>query len=203
VIYALAWRGGVSGYRFVLIGVGISFMVQGLLGYLLTRADLRDALAALTWLVGSVGGAAWPDIALLAAVLAVLLPLVALVLPRLRILQLGDDTAMGLGVRPQAARVGILAIAVALAAVATAAVGPIAFIAFLSAPIARRLARTDTLAVVPTALVGATVVVVADLVAQHLLPGSLELPVGIVTGIIGAPYLLWLLATSNATGRGA
>jgi iron complex transport system permease protein len=202
-IYALAWRGGVVGYRFVLIGVGVAFMVQGLLGYLLSRADLRDAQEALVWLVGSVSGARWQDIGVVALLLAILLPLVALMAARLRGLQLGDDAASALGIRAERSRLILLVLAVALAALATAAVGPLAFVAFVSAPIARRVVGSGGLSLVPAALVGVLITTIADFVAQHLLPGELQLPAGIVTGAIGAPYLLWLLATANRTGRGA
>jgi iron complex transport system permease protein len=202
-IYLLAWRGGVVGYRFVLIGVGVAFMVQGLLGYLLSRADLRNAQDALTWLVGSVSGARWPEIAVLAGCLAVLLPGVGVLAGRMRMLQLGDDTASSLGVRAERSRLALLVAAVALAALATAFVGPLAFIAFVSAPIARRLVGTGSLALLPAALIGVLITTVADFTAQHLLPGSLELPAGIITGAIGAPYLLWLLATQNRIGKGA
>ena len=88
-----------------------------------------------------------------------------------------------------------------LAAVATAAVGPLAFVALMAAPIARRLLRDGTLALLPSALVGATVVAGADLVAQHLLPGGLEVPVGVVTGFVGGPFLIWLIATSRRGGK--
>ncbi|TFD59010.1 iron ABC transporter permease [Cryobacterium suzukii] len=203
VIYLLARRGGVVGYRFVLIGVGVAFMVQGLLGYLLSRADLNDAQGALLWLVGSVSGAGWQDIALVAVVLLVLLPVIRVLSGRLGALQLGDDLATSLGVGAERTRLVLLVIAVALAATATAAVGPLAFVAFVAAPIARRVLGTGGLALIPAALVGALITTVADFTAQHLLPGQLELPAGIITGAIGAPYLLWLIATSNKTGKGA
>ncbi|HET8971619.1 MAG TPA: iron chelate uptake ABC transporter family permease subunit [Candidatus Nanopelagicales bacterium] len=201
-IYLLAWRDGVSGYRFVLIGVGIAFAVNAGIGYLLTRSEVNDVRSALVWMVGSIGTPPWPDVAVLAAALVVLLPLVAVAAGRLRILQLGDETAGGLGVPAERARFAVLAVAVGLAAVATAFAGPVAFVAFVSAPIARRLLPTAGLALVPSALVGVVVVLAAEFTAQYLL-GFLEVPVGIVTGIIGAPYLLWLLATSNRGGRGA
>ncbi|TFD25506.1 FecCD family ABC transporter permease [Cryobacterium lyxosi] len=202
-IYLLARRGGVVGYRFVLIGVGVAFMVQGLLGYLLSRADLNDAQGALLWLVGSVSGAGWHDIAVVAVVLLALLPVIRILSGRLRVLQLGDDLATSLGVGAEHTRLVLLVVAVALAATATAAVGPLAFVAFVAAPIARRLLGTGGLALIPTALIGALITTVADFTAQHLLPGQLELPAGIITGAIGAPYLLWLLATSNTTGKSA
>ena len=202
-IYLLAWRNGVSGYRFVLIGVGVAFLVQAVLGYLLTRGDVREVSQALVWMVGGVGGAEWSEIAVLAAGLVVLLPVVAVFVSRLRILQLGDDVAGGLGVPVEMTRLVLLVVAVALCALATAFVGPIAFVAFVSAPIARRLVANGSLALVASALVGVVLVLSADFVAQHALPGDLQVPAGIITGIIGAPYLLWLLATADRGDRGA
>jgi len=198
-VYLLAWRGGVAGDRFVLIGVAVGFMASALLGYLLTRSDVRDAQSAMVWMVGSLGSADWAQIAVAAVALAVLLPAAAALAGSLRALQLGDDAATGLGVRAERARLWLLVAAVGLAAVATAAAGPVAFVALVSAPIARRVVGTGSLALVPAALTGALVVTLADLVAQHLLPGGVQAPVGVVTGAVGAPYLLWLLAVS---GRG-
>jgi iron complex transport system permease protein len=202
-IYLLAWRGGITGFRFVLIGVGVAFMVQAALNYLITRGDVREVQEALVWLVGGLGNASWPDIAIIAVALLVLLPLVGVFASRLRVLQLGDDTAGGLGVSPERTRLVILLLAVALVAVATAFVGPLAFVAFVCAPIARRMLGSGSLALVPSALVGIVLVVAADFAAQHLLPGDVQVPAGIVTGLVGAPYLLWLLATTNRGGRGA
>lgn len=202
-IYLLAWRNGVSGYRFVLIGVGIAFLVQSVLGFLLTRGDVRAVSQALVWMVGGVGGAQWNEIAVLASGLVVLLPVVAVFAGRLRILQLGDEAAGGLGVGVERTRLVLLLVAVGLCALATAFVGPIAFVAFVSAPIARRLVGNGSLALIPSALVGVVLVLSADFVAQHALPGELQVPAGIITGIIGAPYLLWLLATANRGDRGA
>lgn len=202
-IYLLAWRDGVSGYRFVLIGVGMAFLVQAVLGYLLTRGDVREVSQALVWMVGGVGGAEWSEIAVLAAGLVILLPLVAVLAARLSILQLGDDVAGGLGVPVEITRLVLLVVAVALCALATAFVGPIAFVAFVSAPIARRVVGNGSLALVASALVGVILVLGADFIAQHVLPGELQVPAGIITGVVGAPYLLWLLATADRGGRAA
>lgn len=199
-IYLIAWRGGVTGYRFVLIGIGAAFMANAAVYYLLTRSDVRDAQSAMVWLVGSLSSSRWSEIAVTAAALALLLPLTALLASRLRALQLGDDTATGLGVRAERARMGLLVTAVALAAVGTAAAGPVAFVGFVSAPIARRLDGTGGLALVPAALVGIVVVTASDFVALHLLSGDVQLPVGVVTGAVGASYLLWLLASSGRSG---
>ncbi|HET6653861.1 MAG TPA: iron chelate uptake ABC transporter family permease subunit [Nocardioides sp.] len=196
---ALAWRGGVTGYRFVLCGIGLAFVATSALGYLLTRSDVRDAQAALVWLSGSVSSATWEGNARLAVALAVLVPAALAMAPRLRMLALGDDTATALGVRAGRVRVLALVTGTALAAVATAAAGPVAFVALASAPIARRLVGDGRVALGSTAMVGVTVVTASDFVAQHLLPG-LEAPVGIVTGLVGGAYLIWLLATTTPGG---
>jgi iron complex transport system permease protein len=201
-ISALAYRNGLTGLRFVLIGVAFAFVVRAVLGYLLTRSDVRDAQSALVWLVGSLGTTRWSEVALAAGSIAVLVPTLALLTSRLRILQLGDDTARGLGVRVEGSRIGLIAVAVALAAVGTAAAGPIAFVPFVAAPIARRLAASGGLALVLSAVVGSLIVVVSDLIAQHALPDGASVPVGVVTGVIGAPYLLFLIAR-GARGRSA
>jgi iron complex transport system permease protein len=196
-IYGLAWRDGVTGYRFVLVGIAAAFMANAVLGYLLTRSDVRDAQSALVWMVGSLASADWTEIAVTAAALAALLPAAGALAASLRALQLGDDAATGLGVRAERARLGLIVVAVALAAVATAAAGPIAFVALVAGPIARRMVGTGGLALVPAALIGALVVTLADLIALHLLPGDVQAPVGVVTGAVGAPYLMWLLATDR------
>lgn len=201
-ILLLAWRRGVSGYRFVLVGVGIAFMAQGVINYLISRAQVQDAQGALAWLVGSLAGARTDDLLWTAVGLVVLVPLTAALVPRLRMLQLGDDTARALGVGADRTRLVAVLVAVGFAAVGTAAAGPVAFVAFVAAPIARRLVGGGALALGPSALIGTVVVLAADLAGQYLLPG-VRVPVGLVTAAVGAPYLLWLLATSNRQGRGA
>lgn len=199
--YLLSWNGGVAGQRFVLTGVGLAFVASSVLGYLLTRSDVHDAQTAMVWMVGSLGSPDWDAIALVAIALVALVPLTAAAVSRLRLLQLGDETATALGVRSEPARAGVLVLAVALAAVATAAVGPVAFVAFTAPPVARRLVGDGGPALLMSALTAVVIVLSADLAAQHLLPQR-EVPVGIVTGAVGGPFLLWLLATSGrALGR--
>lgn len=197
LLYAVAWRQGMTGHRFVLSGIGVAYLASSLVGYLLTRSDVREAQAALLWMTGSLAQADRDLVVLLALALAVLLPLVALVARPLDLLLLGDEQAGGLGIRPEAVRALVVALGVALACVATAAAGPVAFVAFTAAPVARRLLGDGGLALVPSALVGAVLVVGADVVAQHLLPADLSVPVGVVTGAIGGPYLIWLLASGR------
>ncbi|WP_349627212.1 iron chelate uptake ABC transporter family permease subunit [Leifsonia sp. C5G2] len=201
LIYLLAWRRGVSGYRFVLIGIGIAAFCGGIVSYVLTRADITDVQQALVWLTGSLNSVDPAALAVLAVGTVVLLPSALAVGRPLGTLSLGDDLAAGLGVRPERTRLLVVAVAVALAAIAVALAGPVSFVAFLAAPIARGLLGRGSLALVPSALLGALILVVSDIAAQFAIPG-VSLPVGVVTGIVGAPYLLWLLARTNRIGRG-
>lgn len=201
LIYVLAWRRGVSGYRFVLIGIGIAAFCSGIVSYVLTRADLSDVQQALVWITGSLNAVDPSALLVLAIGTVVLVPCALLVGRPLGALSLGDDLASGLGVRPERTRMLVVIVAVALAAIAVAVAGPIAFVAFLAAPIARGLVGRGSLALIPSALLGALILVVSDIAAQFAIP-DVTLPVGVVTGIVGAPYLLWLLARTNRIGRG-
>ena len=200
LMYVLAWRDGVSGYRFILIGIGIAVFFDGLIGYVLSRAQLFEARQAMHWLTGSVGQASAGELRILFAALLVLLPVAVLLQRQLRVLELGDDTARGAGRRTELSRAGLLATAVVLVALAVAVAGPIVFVALVAGPIANRLLGPATGGIVAAALVGAALLLAADLVAVHLLPTPL--PTGVVTGAVGAPYLLWLLATTNRQGGG-
>ncbi|MFJ3669545.1 FecCD family ABC transporter permease [Streptomyces sp. NPDC090106] len=200
-IYLLAWRRGVNGQRLVLIGVGVGTGLTSIVSYLMTRSEVTEAQSAFVWLAGSLNGRSWPHLWPLVGAAAVLLPLTFAVSRTLPALQLGDGTAAGLGSRVERDRLALLACGTALAGVATAAAGPVGFVAFVSAPVARRLLPGHGAALLPAALTGAALVGLADIVAQHALPGT-QLPVGIVTSVIGAPYLLWLLARANRVGQG-
>lgn len=193
--FALGGRGA-SGARFVVVGVAIAFLANGVLGYALTRAALVDAGSAYFWLVGSVGSPSWADITLVGGVLAggaVLL----LGGRRLLAVQAFDDTtARALGAHPVALRVSAIVVTSALTAVAVGAAGPIAFVAFASGPIARAL-RGRGPALGTAALVGAAAVLGSDLIAQHLIPSPFQPPVGLVTGALGALVLLVLLVRGD------
>ena len=193
LVYLLSYRGGVAGYRLVLVGIGISFMLLALNDYLLTRARLEDAQQAAVWIAGSLNGRGWDQALPLAIGLAVLAP-VALALSRpLKMLELGDDAATALGVRVERTRLTLALVAVGLTALATAAAGPIAFVALAAPQIARRLTRSSGPGLIPAALMGALIMQASDLIAQRLLAPK-QLPVGVMTGAIGGLYLAWLLA---------
>lgn len=200
LIHLLAKRGGVSGQRLILVGIGVAAMLQAATSYLLTRSDIQTAAGVLVWLNGSLNNSTWERAANLVVALVVLLPILAYLARALGGLELGNDIATGLGVAVERSRLGLLLIGVALAGVATAAAGPVAFIAFLSGPIARRLLRGEP-SLAAAGLVGALIVLGAEFVAANLIRGT-ALPVGVITGALGAPFLLWLLVTTNRVGRG-
>jgi iron complex transport system permease protein len=190
--------GQAAANRLILAGVGIAAALHAVVSFLMTRADIRTAADALVWLNGSLNSANWDRTGTLALALTVLIPSVAALAGPLRILELGDDTAAGLGIRVGVTRLDVVATAVALAAVATAAAGPVAFVAFLAGPIARRV--TNRASLPASAFVGALIVLAADYLAANIAPMLLDgtvLPVGVITGALGAPFLLWLLVTAN------
>lgn len=199
-VYLLAWRSGMSPYRMVLVGIGLGALMSAITAYLLSRAQMTDARRATVWLTGSLNATTWDQVVPVAIALAVLAPAVLLLTEQLRLMQLGDDMASGLGVPVERSRVLLILLAVGLAATATAAAGPVAFVAFVSAPIARQLVRRP-LTIIPAALMGSLLVITADLVGRRAF-APIELPVGVLTGLVGGPYLLWMLARSNRVGQG-
>ncbi|MEE4425076.1 FecCD family ABC transporter permease [Streptomyces bugieae] len=199
-IFLLAWKRGIHGYRFVLVGIGASAMLYAMVLYLMTKANIVEATRATTWMTGSLNGRDWDQVGPLAAVCAVLIPLVLLYARPLRMLEMGDDAAYALGVRVDRVRIVVLLAAVVLVAAATAAAGPISFVALTAPQLARRLTRSPGPNLLPAALMGALLLVAADWASQQLF-GADQLPVGVLTGVLGGGYLLWLLATERKAGR--
>ena len=198
LIYLLSYRRGVAGMRLILVGVGMAAMLVALTNWQLSRASQWDLQEAMRWLTGSLGGADWHQVVPVLVALIVLSPLLLLQSRNLSATQLGDDTAEALGVRVARTRLALVVTAVGLIAFATAAAGPIAFVAFLSGPIAARIVGPGPSALVPSALVGALLVLTADLVGQFAF--DTRYPVGVITGVLGAPYLLYLIIRTNRTG---
>ncbi len=199
-IYLLAWRNGVTAYRVVLIGIGMAAMLAAVISYLFTRARLTEVQQAMAWLVGSLNASRPGDSILLGGALLVLIPAMIALLRGLDAMELGDDTARSLGAKVEFTRLGLMLVAVGFAAFATAAVGPVGFVAFVSGPLARTMLNGAGRGFPQAALVGALVMLASDLIAQHLLPNT-QLPVGVVTGAFGALFLLWLLMASGRSGR--
>ncbi|MFD0314087.1 FecCD family ABC transporter permease [Streptomyces flavalbus] len=199
-IYVLAWKRGVHGYRLVLVGIGVSAIVTAVNGYLLTKADLVDASRAVVWMTGSLNGRGWDQVWPLLVLCAVLVPLVLAGGRGLRMMEMGDDVSYALGVRVERLRMLLLVAAVLLVATATAAAGPVAFVALTAPQLARRLTRSPGPNLMASVCMGATLLVTADWASQRLF-GADQLPVGVVTGVVGGVYLLWLLVTERRAGR--
>ena len=197
-IYVLAWRErSATPYRLVLVGIGLTAALSSATAFLLTRTDIYDAQRATVWLTGSLNARTWEHARIAAVALAVV-PLLAAGTRLLRIVELGDDLATGLGIRVGRTRLALLTGAVIAAAAATAAAGPIGFIALAAPQIARRLDARGEPVVALSAAVGAVMVAGADDAARTVFSPT-ELPVGVVTAAIGAPYLLWLLSRTSRT----
>jgi iron complex transport system permease protein len=201
VVYLLANRHGVQGYRLILIGIGVAAMLTSANSYLITRANLADAQAAAVWLTGSLDGRDWSEFDPVAIAVVVLLPIAVYLGRSLRMLELGDDTARALGIAAEPVRLAAVIVGVGLAAVATASAGPIVFIALAAPQVTRRLTGAPGPNIIPTALTGATLLAASDLAAQRIFAPN-QLPVGVLTGALGGIYLAWLLSREWRRGRG-
>ncbi|MBA2807111.1 iron chelate uptake ABC transporter family permease subunit [Streptomyces sp. KM273126] len=196
LVYVLAWRGGLQATRFVLIGIGCAIALRSVTTLLMTKGDYLVAQQAQIWMTGSLNGRGWAEAGPLGWALLLLLPAVVWAARAQRTAGLDDDTAVALGVRLGRVRLGLVALGVVLASMATGAAGPVDFVALLAPQIARRLTRTPQIPLVCSALLGAFIVVLADLLARRLFSPT-ELPVGVLTAAVGAPYLIWLIIRSR------
>ncbi|MET8868238.1 iron chelate uptake ABC transporter family permease subunit [Nonomuraea sp. NPDC004580] len=196
IVYGLAWRRGLDGYRLVLVGIGVAAVFTNVKFWLLTVGDVNDTGRAMVWISGSLNGRGWEHVVPTALALVVLVPLTLLGTRSLDALRFGDDTITALGIRTNLARALMILAAVLLAAVATASAGPIAFVALASPQIALRLVRAGQPPLLCSAVVGGVLTTGADLLARSLF-SPIELPVGIVTAVLGAPYLIHLIWRSR------
>lgn len=194
VVYLLAWRTGLAGYRLVLVGIGVSAVLAAVNSLLVVRASLTAAQTAAQWLAGSLNARGWVEVQLVGISVLVLLPLAFWLSRALATMGMGDDLATGLGVRVERTRLCMVAIGIALVSIATAATGPIAFVALAAPQIARRLTRSIGIGLGGAALMGAVIVLAGDLIAQRVFAPT-QLPVGVVTGSLGGVYLIYLLAS--------
>lgn len=193
LVYVLAYRGGVTGYRLILVGIGISSVLASFISYLLKRAEIIYAQEAYVWLTGSLNGRTWTDVQIgLVGVLLVVPVLVGLG-PGLRMAEMGDDAARALGVPVGRNRLCALAFGAVLCAVGVVCAGPITFVSLAAPQIAKRLSRSPTVRVIPAMVTGSLLLLLSDTLAQKLAPDS-QLPVGIVTLALGGAYLAWLIA---------
>ncbi|MEZ0492273.1 FecCD family ABC transporter permease [Kineococcus sp. TBRC 1896] len=201
LVHLLSRRGGVQGYRLILVGIGASAVLQAVNSYLLTRARVEDAQGAQLWIAGSLNGRGWEQAAPLGAGLVLLLPVLLVAGRSLTLLDLGDDAARALGLDVGRTRGLVLVLATALTALAAMAAGPIAFVALAAPQIARRLTGAVGAGLVAAGLTGALMLLVSDLAAQRVFAPT-QLPVGVVTGAVGGLYLAWLLVSQWRRGRG-
>ncbi|SDH58055.1 iron complex transport system permease protein [Microbacterium pygmaeum] len=198
LVYVLSYKGGAAGTRLILIGIGMAAMLDAAINYILSRAGQWDLQEALRWLTGSLNGTTWTQVVPALIAMMILGPLLLSRSRNLGALQLGDDTAAALGVRVERTRLVVIVAAVGLIAFATAAAGPIAFVAFLSGPIAARILGPNGSPMLPAGLIGALLVLVADFCGQYAF--GTRFPVGVVTGVLGAPYLIYLIVRTNRAG---
>ncbi|MEU9234347.1 FecCD family ABC transporter permease [Streptomyces subrutilus] len=195
LVYFLAWRRGVDGFRLILIGISVSAVMEAITTWLLVRADIRDVARAQAWLIGSLDNRSWDDIRVALWCTLVLVAVVAGAAFQFKPLHLGDEVAAGLGVRYTRVRAVLLLCGVLLAGVAVSAAGPVPFVALVAPQVAMRLVRCPTPPMAASGVVGALLLTGADLVARTALP--ISLPVGVVTAVIGGPFLVYLLVRAN------
>jgi iron-siderophore transport system permease protein len=200
LVYLLAFRGGLDSMRLVLIGIGIGSMLLSLNSLLIVRADVYDAQSASSWLVGNLAGASWGSLGWLSVVVGIGAVSGLALSSALALGELSDESATGLGQRVSLVRLAAVGIGVLLSSVAVAAAGPIAFVALSAPQIGRRLTRASGPNLLPAALTGSVVLVGADLAARELFQPR-QLPVGVVTGVVGGLFLAWLLGHEWRKGR--
>jgi iron complex transport system permease protein len=192
-IYLLAWNGGSSPIRLILIGIGLTSLTGAFTSLMITFGNIYDVSQALIWLTGSVYGRSWEHLWPLLPWLAVFLPLTLVLARDLDTLNLGDNLAQGLGSRVEWTRSLLLLCTVALAGAAVATAGTIGFVGLMAPHLGRQLVGPSHVGLIPVAaLIGACIVELADIVGR-LAFAPIELPCGVITAVIGAPYFLWLL----------
>lgn len=199
LIYILSKGKTFSIGRLILIGIGIQAMLNAVISYLLLIGSEQDLPAAIRWLSGSLNGSQMHELPALIISVIILTPIVTGLGKHLSILELGEQSAASLGVNTDRTRMVLIVSSVCMIAIATSITGPIAFVSFLAGPIAKRLVGVSYSNIIPAGLVGANLVLAADLIGQFAF--VVRYPVGVITGIIGAPYLVYLLIRMNRKGE--
>ncbi|WP_436873372.1 iron-enterobactin ABC transporter permease [Kosakonia sacchari] len=192
VVWLLAWRNGIETFRLIIVGIGVRAMLVAFNTWLLLHASLETALSAGLWNAGSLNGLTWAKTVPSAPIMLVMFLFAALLARRMRLLEMGDDSACALGVSVERSRLMLMLVAVALTAAATALAGPISFIALVAPHIARRVSATARWGLTQSALCGALLLLLADMIAQQGFT-PYQLPVGVVTVSLGGIYLIALL----------
>ncbi|MBC8719093.1 iron chelate uptake ABC transporter family permease subunit [Ochrobactrum sp. Marseille-Q0166] len=195
IVFVLALKGRTTGgYRLILIGLGVGAVLSGVNTVLLVAGDLDQAASAQLWLAGSLNTRTWAHAIPAVVGFFITVPIVVTYAQRISLIEMGDDAARQLGVSVETTRLAMVLVAVTLTSVATAATGPIAFIALAAPQLVRRLTHAPGVPLIASALLGAVLLVGADLFAQHF-PLNIKMPIGLTTGLLGGIYLLWILST--------
>lgn len=192
MVYLLAYKRGSQGFRLIIVGIAFSAFLASVNTWLILRANLEEAMSAAIWGAGSLNAIGWEQGVPALLVTAVFFAAAAALAPRMKMMEMGDDAASALGIRVESSRLLLMVVGVSLTALATAAAGPIAFIALAAPQVARRLARTPGVRMTPAAVLGAVLLLASDLIAQRAFTDT-ALPVGVVTVSLGGAYLIWLL----------
>lgn len=192
-VYVLAYRRGVQGFRLIIVGIAVSAMLGSINAYLITRADIQDAMAVGFWGAGSITRVSWSSLGPSLLLAVVILAAAAVLAPSLRRLELGDDAATTLGTRPSPVRLALIVIGVATTALVTAAAGPIGFIALAAPQLARRLTRSPGVSLLAAGAMGAALLAAAHLLSLVIAQLFRPIPVGLITVCLGGLYLIWLL----------
>lgn len=198
LIYFLSHKNGFSNTRLILTGIGMQAFLNSIISWMLLKASEYDVASALRWLSGSLNGVKMDTMPALAAVVFTAGLGILLLSRHLLILQLGEAHTVTLGIPVSITRLLLILLALVLTAFAASVTGPIASVAFLSGPIAARISGRGRSSMLAASLTGSILILISDLVGQFTLPS--RYPVGVITGILGAPYLLFLLLRINHKG---
>lgn len=199
IIYMLSRGTGFSGGRLILIGIGVQAITNAMVSYMILKSTQYNVPSALRWLSGSLNGMSMKDVPIILSVLVIFGGISIVLTKYIQILELGDELATTLGININILRVVLIVCSVVLIAFATAITGPIAFVSLLAGPIAIKLTGSSSANAFSAALVGAILVSAGDIIAQFAF--TTRFPVGVITGMIGAPYMLILLIYANKRGE--
>ncbi len=191
-VYLLAYQKGVQGLRLIVVGIAVSAMLTAFNSYLLITVGQEQAVSAAAWGAGSLNDATWNGVWVMLLSFVILVPFTVLNVRKLQMLEMGDDMAIALGVDANRTRLKLLLIGVGYVAVITALAGPIAFVALAAPQLAQRVTGAAGVTLLPSALMGALLLVISDILARVILAPT-QLAVGVVTSCLGGTYLLWLL----------
>lgn len=203
LVYVLAYRQGIQGFRMIIVGIGIAALFGSVNAYLITRAEVVDAMSVGFWGAGSIGRVSWQSMAPAMLLAVVILTSTALLAPWLQSLELGDDAAVTHGTPVTKARLALMIVGVATTALVTAAAGPIGFIALVAPQLARRLTGAAGVSLLTSAAMGAMILSAAHLLSLLVAQLYRPVPVGLITVVLGGAYLIWLLIRESRHQFGA